>query len=152
MRQISEWKRRRQEIVNNRNLTHARTREYGSYIMEAAVTGNPIRIHGNILNHGLISNLPDEACVEVPCLVDRNGVQGVEVGALPPQCAALNMTNINVQELTIQAALTGDREHVYHAAYLDPHAAGELSIYKIRAMVDELLDAHKDFLPASLRK
>jgi len=140
--QIERWAKQRDEIVNDRNLSHSRSHEYGSYIMEAVVTGNPIRIHGNILNRGLISNLPDDACVEVPCLVDRNGVQGVAVGALPPQCAALNMTNINVQELTIQAVLTGDREYAYQAAYLDPHTSGELSLDRIRALVDELLAAH----------
>ena len=144
--QIERWAKQRDEIVNDKNLSHTRSHEYGSYIMEAVVTGRPIRIHGNILNRGLISNLPDDTCVEVPCLVDRNGVQGVSVGALPPQCAALNMTNINVQELTIQAVLTGDREYAYQAAYLDPHTAGELSLDRIRALVDDLLAAHGDMV------
>ncbi|HUX51746.1 MAG TPA: alpha-glucosidase/alpha-galactosidase [Spirochaetia bacterium] len=144
--QIERWAKQRDEIVNDKNLSHTRSHEYGSYIMEAVVTGNPIRIHGNILNRGLISNLPDDTCVEVPCLVDRNGVQGVSVGALPPQCAALNMTNINVQELTIQAVLTGEREYAYQAAYLDPHTAGELSLDRIRALVDDLLAAHGDMV------
>ncbi len=146
VKQINAWASQREELVHTRNLTHVRSHEYGSYIMEAMETGTPIRIHGNILNRSLISNLPDSACVEVPCLVDRNGVQGVSVGALPPQCAALNMTNINVQELTIEAALTGRREHVYQAAFLDPHTAAELPLDKIRAMVDELLAAHGDMI------
>ena len=150
VRQIGEWAKRRDEVTGNRRLTHARSREYGSRIMEAVVTGVPIRIHGNILNGALISNLPSEACVEVPCLVDRNGVQGVRVGALPPQCAALNQTNINVQELTIQAVLTGNRDYVYQAAYLDPHTAAELTLDTIRAMVDELLAAHGRFIPSNL--
>jgi len=142
VKQISDWRRQRDEVVNNRNLTHVRSHEYGSYIMEAVVTGRPIRVHGNILNRGHISNLPDSSCVEVPCLVDRNGVQGVPVGALPPQCAALNRTNVNVQELTIEAALTGNRDHLYQAAYLDPHTSAELPLDTIRAMVDELIEAH----------
>jgi len=141
-RQIAEWTARREEVVSSGELSHERSREYGSYIMEAMISGCPIRIHGNILNNGLIENLPDSACVEVPCLVDRNGVQGVSVGRLPPQCAALNMTNVNVQDLTIEAALTGKREHAYHAAFLDPHTAAELPIDTIRAMVDELIEAH----------
>jgi alpha-galactosidase len=142
LKQISDWAEQREKIVNNQNLAHSRSHEYGSYIMEAMVTGNPIRVHANILNRGHIANLPDSACVEVPCLVDRNGVQGIPVGALPPQCAALNQTNINVQELTIEAALTGNRDHIYQAAFLDPHTAAELRIDRICAMVDELIDAH----------
>ena len=145
--QIQRWSEQREQLVNNRELTHSRSLEYGSYIMEAVVTGTPIRVHGNIMNNGLIGNLPDGACVEVPCLVDKNGVQGVSVGELPPQCAALNLTNINVQELTIQAALTGNREHIYHAAYLDPHTAAELSLDKIHSMVDDLLEAHGTMIP-----
>jgi alpha-galactosidase len=141
-RQIADWKNQRAEVVQNRGLTHTRSHEYGSSIMEAIVTGRPTRIHGNLLNRGLIPNLSPLACVEVPCLVDRNGVQGVAVAPLPPQCAALNSTNISVQELTIQAAMTGEREYVYQAAYLDPHTAAELSLDKIRSMVDELLEAH----------
>lgn len=146
VKQISDWAKRRDEVVNSKNLTHERSHEYGSYIMEAVETGNPIRIHGNILNGGLITNLPANACVEVPCLVDRNGVQGVASGALPPQCAALNMTNINVQELTIQAALTKNRDYVYQAAFLDPHTSAELSLDRIRAMVDEMIEAHGNMI------
>lgn len=144
--QIERWEKRRDEVVNNHSLEHERSHEYGSYIMEAVTTGRSIRIHGNVQNGGLIPNLPADACVEVPCLVDRNGVQGVKFGPLPPQCAALNMTNINVQELTIQAALTGERDYIYQAAYLDPHTATELPLDRIRAMVDELLEAHGDFV------
>lgn len=146
--QIKNWEKRRDEVVNNASLEHTRTSEYGSYIMDAVVTGNVTRIHGNIINNGLISNLPDDAVVEVPCLVDRNKVQGVAVGRLPTQCAALNMTNINVQLLTIEAALNNSRDLVYQAAYLDPHTAGELPLAKIRAMCDELIEAHGDYLPS----
>jgi len=148
VRQIEKWATQKDDIVGNKNLKHERTHEYGSYIMEAVTTGTPIRIHGNVQNRGFITNLPSDACVEVPCLVDRNGVQGVHVGALPPQCAAMNMTNINVQELTIQAALTGRKDYLYQAAYLDPHTAAELPLDKIRAMVDELVAAHGKMMPA----
>ena len=115
--------------------------------MEAVVTDRPYRIGGNVLNDGLITNLPRLACVEVPCLVDRNGVQPCVVGELPPQCAALNMTNVNVQLLTVEAALTGKREHIYQAALLDPHTAAELTIDDIVAMCDELIERHGEWLP-----
>lgn len=144
--QIEGWKKTRDEVVNNKSLTHKRTHEYGSYIMEAVATGNPIRIHGNVLNHGFIPNLPEDAVVEVPCLIDKNGVQGVYNGRLPVQCAAMNMTNINVQLLTIAAALEKSRDLVYQAAYLDPHTAAELPLWKIRAMCDELIAAHGEML------
>ncbi len=144
--QIAKWEKQRDEIVNNTRLSHSRTHEYGSYIMEAIETGKPVRIHGNIMNTGLIPNLPAEACVEVPCLVDRNGVQGSYFGPIPTQCAALNMTNINVQLLTIEAAMTGNRDTVYHAALLDPHTSAELSMDDIVKMCDEMIDAHGDYL------
>ena len=115
--------------------------------MNAIVTDTPYRIGGNVLNQGFISNLPAEAVVEVPCLVDRNGVQGTYVGPLPTQCAALNMTNINVQLLTIEAALTRKRERIYQAAMLDPHTAAELSIDDIVRMCDDLIAAHGAMLP-----
>jgi len=140
--QIEGWKNRGKELTQNPKLEHKRTHEYASYIMEAMETDKPITIGGNVMNDGLIDNLPMNACVEVPCLVDRNGVQGCHVGALPPQCAAMNMTNINVQLLTIEAALTGRRDHIYHAAMMDPHTAAELSIDDIKAMCDELIEAH----------
>jgi len=145
--QIEGWKRMRDSLVNNNDLTHKRTHEYASHIMEAIETDNPFRIGGNVMNTGLITNLPREACVEVPCLVDRNGVTPTYVGDLPPQCAALNRTNINTQLLTIEAAMTGRKEHIYHAAMLDPHTAAELSMDDIIAMCDELIEAHGDYLP-----
>ncbi len=140
--QITEWNQRRDEIVHNAKLTHTKTREYGAAIMEAILTDNPIEIGGNIINHGLIPNLPDEACVEVPCLVNRNGVQGCQVGPLPTQLAALNMTHINVHFLTIEAALKRSRQLVYQAAMLDPHTRAELTLDKIREMCDDLFEAH----------
>ena len=145
--QISEWEKMRENLVGDAQLGHSRSHEYASYIMEAMETDVPYRIGGNVMNAGLITNLPSTACVEVPCMVDRNGVQGCYVGDLPPQCAALNRTNINVQLLTVEAALTGKRDHVYHAAMLDPHTGGELTIDEIVAMCDELIDAHGDMLP-----
>jgi alpha-galactosidase len=145
--QIEGWKRMREDLVANKNLSHTRTGEYGSYIIESIVEDKPIKIGGNVLNKGLITNLPQDCCVEVPCLVDANGVQPCYVGPLPPQCAALTRTNVNVQELTIEAALTGKREHIYHAAMLDPHTAAELSIDDIVALCDDLIEAHGDMLP-----
>lgn len=146
--QIEEWATRRDTFVKDASLTHERTHEYASYIMEAMETDIPYRIGGNVLNRGLIDNLPSDACVEVACLVDRNGVQPTKVGRLPVQCAAMNMTNINVQLLTIEAALTRKKEHIYQAAMLDPHTASELSIDDIKAMCDDLIKAHGSWLPA----
>ena len=111
--------------------------------MEAMVTGEPYTIGGNVINDGWIENLPLDACVEVPCVVDGGGVHPTRVGRLPVQCAAMNMTNINPQLLTIEAAATGKREHIYHAAMLDPHTAAELSIDDIIMMCDELIEAHE---------
>jgi alpha-galactosidase len=122
--------------------------EYGSLIIHAMETGQPRVIYGNVANHGLISNLPDDCCVEVPCLVDKNGVQPTHIGLLPPHLAALMQTNINVQGLTVEAALTGKREHIYHAAMLDPHAAAELDLDQIWSLVDDLIAAHGSWLPA----
>lgn len=145
--QIHEWKEMRDSIVNNGNLTHTRSREYASYIMDAVVTGTPTVIAGNVLNTGLITNLPTDSCVEVPCLVDKNGIQPTYVGALPTQLAALNRTNINVQELVVEAALTLDKSKIYQAAYLDPHLSSELSLEEIKNLVDDLIEAHGDYLP-----
>jgi alpha-galactosidase len=146
--QIEGWKKMREDLVNNKNLTHERTHEYGSYIIDAMETNVPYKIGGNVLNTGgLISNLPEKACVEVPCLVDSSGVTPTYVGDLPEQLAALNRTNINTQLLTIEAAITGKKEHIYHAAMLDPHTAAELSIDDIVSLCDDLIEAHGDWLP-----
>ena len=146
--QIAGWETQRDEIVNDGSLEHTRSREYASYIMDAITTGTPTMIAGNVLNKGLITNLPEDCCVEVPCLVDKNGVQPTYVGKLPTQLAALNRTNINVQELTVEAAMTLEKDKIYQAALMDPHASFELSISEIKAMVDELIAAHGDYLPA----
>lgn len=145
--QIADWKARGHELTKNPLLSHKRSKEYASFIMEAMETDVPTRIGGNVLNNGLITNLPANACVEVPCLVDRNGVQPTFVGDLPEQCAALNRTNINVQLMTIEAARTLKKEHVYQAVMLDPHTSSELSIDDIVAMCDDLIEAHGDWLP-----
>lgn len=145
--QIEDWARMRTQLTEDRDLGHERTEEYASYIMEAIETDRPYRIAGNVLNPGLIANLPTEACVEVPCLVEGNGVTPCHVGALPPQLAALNMTNINVQLLTIEAAVTRSRDSLYQAALLDPHTAAELPIDEIVALCDDLIEAHGDWLP-----
>ncbi len=123
------------------------SQEYGSFIIHSLETGQPRVIYGNVMNAGLIDNLPTASCVEVPCLVDKNGIQPTKIGQLPPQLAALIQTNINVQSLTVEAALTGKREHIYHAALLDPHSAAELDVDQIYALVDALIDAHGEWLP-----
>ena len=125
-----------------------RSVEYGSLIIHSMETGQAKTIYGNVPNDNIIENLPDGCCVEVPCLVDGNGVQATRIGRIPPHLAALMQTNINVQSLTVEAALTGKREHIYHAAMLDPHTAAELTLDEIWAMVDELIEAHGDYLPA----
>jgi alpha-galactosidase len=146
--QIAGWKAEYEKLARQSELPHERSHEYASYVMEAMVTGTPYKIGGNVLNSGgLISNLPVDSCVEVPCLVDKNGVTPCYTGALPPQLAAMNMSNINVQLLTIEAAYTRRREHIYHAAMMDPHTAAELSPDDIIKMADELIAAHGKWLP-----
>lgn len=146
--QIEGWKKEYAELMENGVKEHTRSREYASHIMESIVTDTPYQIGGNVLNTDhLITNLPAEACVEVPCLVNGHGILPCHVGALPVQCAAMNMTNINVQLLTIEAARTRKKEHIYQAAMLDPHTGSELDIDTIKKMVDELIDAHGSYLP-----
>lgn len=149
IKQIEEWSQMRDDIVNDQNLTHQRSNEYGSYIIEAMETNKPFKIGGNVLNTGgLISNLPENAVVEVPCLVDASGVAPTYIGNLPEQLAALNRTNINTQLLTIEAPLTNDKSKIYQAAMLDPHTASELSIDDIISLCDDLIEAHGDWLPS----
>lgn len=132
--------------MENEPLTHTRTKEFASYILEAMTTGAPFEIAANVLNHGYIENLPQGCCVEVPCVVDAAGITPRRMGRLPEQCAALNRTNINVQELTIEAALTHKKEHIYHAAMLDPHTAAELSIPDIIALCDEMIESNAGWI------
>jgi alpha-galactosidase len=145
--QIKGWEGLKEYLLSDQPLAHDRGEEYASYIFEAVLTGRPYTFGGNVLNKNLITNLPYDSCVEVMCVADRNGVTPTHVGALPVQCAALTRTNVNVQELAIEAALTRKRDHIYHAALLDPHTAAELSIDQTVAMCDELIEAHGDYLP-----
>jgi alpha-galactosidase len=145
--QIEQWAQMRSDLVTEEPLHHERGHEYASYIMEAMETGVPFPFGGNVLNKGYITNLPEASCVEVLCVADRQGIQPTRHGDLPPQCAALNRTNLNVQELTIEAALTGRRDHIYQAALLDPHTAAELTIDEIVALCDDLIVAHGNWLP-----
>ena len=140
--QIANWQKQKEEIMAGGNVQHTRTNEYASRIMEAIWTNTPLKIGGNVLNNGCISNLPREACVEVPCLVDNNGVTPTYVGDLPLQLAAMNCSNIYPQLLTIEAARTGKIEHLYQAAMMDPHTGAQLSTDEIVAMCNDLVEAH----------
>ena len=144
--QIEGWEKERDNIMNDGKITHERSHEYASYIMEAVTESKAFQIGGNVINNGCIENLPADACVEVPCLINGNGIHPCHVGRLPVQLAAMNMTNINVQLLTIEAARTKKREAIYQAAMLDPHTAAQLSIDDIVKMCDELIDAHGDYM------
>ena len=141
--QIAGWQKQKETLMNGGDIAHTRSREYASHIMEAIVTNTPYEIGGNVINKGLIENLVPDACVEVPCLIDGHGIHPTRIGKLPVQLAAMNMTNINPQLLTIEAAVTGKKEHIYQAAMLDPHTSAELSIDDIIKMCDELMEAHE---------
>lgn len=145
--QIAGWEKEKNDILADGKITHERSNEYGSYIMEAIVTGTPYKIGGNVINNGLIDNLPADACVEVPCLVDGYGITPCRVGKLPLQLAAMNSSNIYPQLLAIEAAVTRQKKYIYQAAMMDPHTGSELSIKDIYSLVDELLAAHRDWLP-----
>ena len=132
-------------------LTIKRSPEYGSLIIHSVETGQPRVVYGNVMNTGLIDNLP-ECCAEVPCVVDQNGVQPTHIGALPPQLVALMQTNINVQALTVEAILTENKEHLYHAAMFDPHTSAELDLEQIHDLVDDLLEAHGEMVPEAFRQ
>jgi len=137
-----------QALINGtREMGMTRSHEYGSTIIEAMETNRPAKINGNVPNYGLITNLPEGCTVEVPCLVDASGIQPTTVGDLPPQLAALNRTNINVQELLVEACLSGEPEAVYHAVMLDPLTAAVCTLPQIHAMVDEMLSAQQAWLP-----
>lgn len=146
IRQREQWAQQ-YKTIREKSLTHVHSIEYASEIMEAMVSGKSFTFGGNLLNQGYIENLPVEAVVEVPCIADTTGIRGTNVGRLPMQCAALNMTNINVQLLSIEAALTRRRDTLYQAAMLDPHTAAELPIDKIKTLCDEMIAAHGNLLP-----
>ena len=142
--QIEGWQKQKEELFNGGKIEHnERSKEYASYIIEAMLTDTPYKIGGNVLNNGLITNLPQNACVEVPCMVDGTGIHPTFVGDLPVQLAAMNQTNINPQLMTIEAAVSKKREDIYRAAMLDPHTAAELSVEDIVKMCDELIEAHQ---------
>jgi alpha-galactosidase len=148
---LREYERIRRSLAAGEGFEIERSLEYASLIIHSIETGTERVVYGNVRNDGLIDNLPEGCCVEVPCLVDRAGVQPTHVGAMPPQLAALNRTFVNVCELTVRAALDEKPEHVYHAAMLDPNAAASLTLEQIEALVDDLIEAHGDALPEGLR-
>ena len=143
VKHIERWAAQREELMNGGDVQHTRSKEYASHIMEAITTGKPIKIGGNVINHGCISNLPPEACVEVPCIVDKNGITPTYVGDLPLQLAAMNASNIYPQLLTIEAARTGKMEYVYQAAMMDPHTGAQLSTDEIVSLCNDLREAHE---------
>jgi alpha-galactosidase len=145
--QIAGWEALRRRVEAGEVLPAVRSQEYGADIILACETGEPFRFNGNVPNRGLIDNLPHDCCVEVPCIAGANGIEPQPAGALPRHLAALMQTNVNVQGLTVDAALTGNRESIYHAAMLDPHTAAELSLDEIAALVDDLLAAHGTWIP-----
>ncbi|MEG0692650.1 MAG: alpha-glucosidase/alpha-galactosidase [Oscillospiraceae bacterium] len=145
--QIANWEKMKLDLIENKQLTHEKTHEFASYIINAMENDTAFRVHGNVINNGLIPNLPDNACVEVPCLIDRNGVNPCRVNALPEQCAAIDRLHINVHLLTILAATTLKKEYIYMTAMMDPHTSSELSPDDIRSMCDELIAEHGDWLP-----
>ncbi len=145
--QIAGWHSMKAQFEGEDKIEVHRSHEYGSLIIHSLETGVPRVVYGNVANEGLITNLPQGCNVELPVLVDKSGLQPTRIGALPPQLAAMMQTNINVQALTVEAALTGKKEHVYHAAMLDPHTIAELTLDEIWSLVDELLEAHGDFIP-----
>lgn len=146
--QISKWQAMRADLESGAQIPVRRSSEYTSLIIHALETGTPHQVNANVPNRGLISNLPEGCCVEVPCQVDAQGIHPMAVSTLPAHLAALIQTNVNVQALTVEAALTGRRESIYHAAMLDPHTAAELDLEQIWALVDALIEAHGDWLPA----
>lgn len=146
--QLAGWEALRSRLEAGQDeMEVRRSHEYGSLIIHSQETGQPRVVYGNVPNRGLIDNLPQGCCVEVPCLVDKSGIQPTKIGSLPPQLAALMQTNVNVQSLTVEAALTRKREYIYHAAMLDPHTAAELSLEQIWNLVDDLIEAHGNWLP-----
>ena len=145
--QIANWKKQAEEYKQADSIEVKASHEYAATILNSVVTGDPSVIYGNVANKGLIDNLPAESAVEVACLIDANGIQPIKVGSIAPQLAALMQTNINVQELAVEALATGKREHIYHAAMMDPHTAAELDLDQIWALVDDMIEAHGDWMP-----
>ena len=149
--QIARWKKQADTFKSAEKIEVKASHEYASSIVNSVWTGEPSVIYGNQRNNGCITSLPDNCAAEVPCLVDDRGIQPTYVGALPPQLTALIRTNINVQELTVRALVTENREHIYHAAMMDPHTAAELDLQQIWDLTDDLLAAHGTWLPEFAR-
>ncbi|HET7238401.1 MAG TPA: alpha-glucosidase/alpha-galactosidase, partial [Terrimicrobiaceae bacterium] len=150
--QMAEWESLRSELEgSNKPIEIRRSVEYGSLIIQSLETGTPRVVYTNVPNHSLIENLPAGCCVEVPCVVDKNGIQPARIGRIPSQLAALMQTNINVQALTVEAILKGDPQYLHQAAMFDPHTSAELDLDQISALVDDLLAAHGEWIPAALR-
>ncbi len=145
--QIARWEKEADEYRKADRIEVKASREYASAIINSVVTGEPSVIYGNVRNSGLITSLPEGCAVEVPCLVDNNGIQPTHIGKLPPQLTAIMRTNINVQELTVRALIDENKENIYHAAMMDPHAGAELDLSQIWDLMDDLIVAHDDFLP-----
>jgi len=145
--QIAKWKQTSDDYKKADRIEVKESKEYASSIVNSVWTGEPSVIYGNLRNNGVITSLPNNAAVEVPCLVDDNGLQPTYIGELPPQLTALMRTNINVQELTVRALVEQKREHIYHAAMMDPHTAAELDLDQIWNVVDDLIEAHGEWLP-----
>lgn len=147
IKQIADWQQLKIKLTTQETLEHTLSNEYALPIIKAMLFGEPVTIHGNVTNHGYITNLPNEACVEVPCLINSKGIHPKFHQALPLVCAAVNMTNINVQLLTMAGAYHRDRKMIYQAAYLDPHTSAELSLSDIERLCDALFEAHQAYLP-----
>ena len=147
VRQIESWEKQRAALVEDPDIRHQASHEFGAYIINAIETGEEYHAAGNVMNTGLIGNLPEKTCVEVDCIIDANGVTPMKVGDLPEPCAALNRTNIGTQILATEAVLERRRDHIYQAALLDPHTSAELTVDETVALCDQLIEAHGDWLP-----
>ena len=149
--QIEEWKNQLEELTSEEKIEVPNSVEYASQIINSVWTGTPSTIYGNISNKGFIPDLPEGCAVEVPCIINAEGIHPNRVTYIPPQLIAIMRSNINVQELTVKALVSQDRQYVYHAAMMDPHTGAELDLEQTWQMVDDLLDAHEDWLPEFLK-
>jgi alpha-galactosidase len=145
--QIENWQKESETLKSKNSLKIEQSNEYASQIINSIWTGTPSVIYGNVANKGLIESLPEGCAVEVPCLVDRNGIQPTYIGKLPPQLAAIMQSSVSVQALTVEALMTEDPQYIYHAAMMDPHTAAELDLDQIWNLVDRLRQAHEKWLP-----
>ena len=147
-KQIAEWDNQRKKLEDkNQAMELCQSHEYAASIINGLENNKQVTINGNVSNKGFIENLPENISVEVPCQINKKGIHPLKIGELPPHLSALMMTNINVQQLTVEAALSGKKEYIYHAAMLAPHTAAELSVDQIWNLVDDLLLAHGDMIP-----